>query len=193
MKNLIKSFDQQKIVRKNGKGYLVLPLTDHYPATDPQILREAVNAICDVVDWSQVNLIVSEEERGGFIAVAVALQRNLPFSLAKQNPIKLKNEVGINFSMAYNDRMSLYLNGLKKGDKVVIIDDIVDTGGTMIAMIKAVEQAGVKILDIVAIAEKTEIQGVKRIKSETGHDVKTILKLDTSGEKSKVLTISKAS
>jgi len=191
MRELLESFDNQKIIRQNKRHYLIIPMTDHYKATDPVILRQAVNAICDVVNWmdgSPITKIVSEEEKGGFIAVCVALQRGIAFSLAKQNPIRLPGEIGISkFKMAYSDEMSLYLNGLQKGDRVIIIDDVVDTGGTIIAMIKAVRKARVGIADVVCLAEKTEVGGVKRIKEETGIDVKTIIKLDTSGKKSKVL------
>lgn len=100
MLELISSFDNQQVIRQEGKGYLVIPMTDHHTATNPLILRQAVNAICDVVDWngpSPINKIVSEEEKGGFIAVGVALQRNLFFSLAKQNPVRLPGEIDINF------------------------------------------------------------------------------------------------
>jgi len=190
-KELIQSFDNRPIIHKNGRGYLVISMTDHYEATDPLILRQAVNAICDVVNWNTaepINMIVSEEERGGFIAVCVALQRNLPFSLAKQNPIHLPGEIGIEkFKMAYSDEMSLYLNGLGKDDRVLIIDDIVDTGGTMVAMIQSVRKAGVEIKEVVSLAEKVEMGGAKRIKKDTGVEVKTIIKIDTSGKKSKVV------
>ena len=191
MQELIQSFDNQQIIRKDGRGYLVISMTDHYQATNPLILRQAVNAICDVVNWNSeapINKIVSEEEKGGFIAVGVALQRNLPFSLAKQNPVRLPGEIGITFKMAYSDSMTLYLNGVDKNDRVIIIDDIIDTGGTMIAMIQAVRQVQVEIKEVVTLAEKVEMKGVERIRSETGITVKTIIQLDTSGERSKVVS-----
>jgi adenine/guanine phosphoribosyltransferase-like PRPP-binding protein len=190
VKELIASFHNQKIIPKKGKGYLVIPMTDHCRATDPIILRQAVNAICDVINWNgekPIDKIVSEEERGGFIAVCVALQRNLPFTLAKQNPVHLPGEIGITFKMAYAQRMTLYLNGLEKRDRVLIIDDIIDTGGTMTAMIQAVKKAGVKIAEVIALAEKVEKNGVAKIKEKTGIKVKTILKVDTSGPRSKVV------
>jgi adenine/guanine phosphoribosyltransferase-like PRPP-binding protein len=191
IKELIASFNNQPIVKKNGRKYLIIPMTDHYQATEPIILRQAVNAICDITNWNgptPINKVVSEEERGGFIAVCVALQRNLPFSLAKQNPVHLKGEIGINFSMDYNESMNLYLNGVGRGDRVIIIDDIIATGGTMISMIQAVRKAGVEIREVIGLSEKIELAGVDRMKKETGIEVKTILKLDTSGKKSRVVS-----
>ena len=85
--------------------------------------------------------------------------------------------------------MSLYLNGLKENNKVIIIDDIIDTGGTMIALIKALGIAKVKIIDIVALAEKVNVGGIKKIKQKTGYDVRTIIKVDTSTDRSKVVSI----
>lgn len=191
MQDLIKSFDNQPIFKKDGKRYLVIPMNDHYTSTEPSVLRQAVNAICDVVNWNgndSINKVVSEEERGGYIAVCVALQRNLPFSLAKQNPVHLPGEIAIrSFKMSYSDRMSIYLNGVKKGDKVIIIDDIIDSGGTMIALINAVRKAKVIIKDVVSLAEKVETGGVDRIEKETGIRVKTILRIDTTGKKSEVI------
>jgi adenine/guanine phosphoribosyltransferase-like PRPP-binding protein len=187
MKLLIKAFDNQQIVRKNGKEYLLLPLTDHIVPTNPRILKQAVSVICKNVNWKGVNLIVSEEEKGGFIAVACALRKNIPFSLAKQNPVHVDNETKIEFQMAYNKNMTMYLNGVEKFHKVVVIDDFVDSGGTLTALIKAVKNKGAKIIDVVALAEKVNQNGVEKIKKVTGVDVKTIIKIDTSGKSSKVV------
>lgn len=190
MKKLIDSFEGNKIFEQNGRRYLLIPITDHHNATDTLLLRQAVNAICDIVDWNggkPITKIVSEEEKGGFIGVCVALQRNIPFSLAKENPVRIPDEIHIEFEMDYNDNMHLYLNGVKKDDRVLIIDDIIATGGTMIALIQAIRKAGAEIKDVVALAEKVELKGVKKIKQETGIDVKTVIQIDSSGEESKVV------
>lgn len=186
LKELIESFDNQKLVKTNGKNYLIIPLTDHVGATPAVILRQAVNAICDIADFNGVTKVVGEEEKGGFIAVCVALQRHLAFSLAKQNPVNIPDEVEVVFKMAYSDSMKLYLNGVYKGDNVVLIDDMVDSGGTLIALINAVKSTGANILDVICLAEKVEFNGVERVFKETGIKVKTILKVDTTGDYSKV-------
>ncbi|MEA3357273.1 MAG: phosphoribosyltransferase family protein [Patescibacteria group bacterium] len=190
MKELIKSFDNQKVIRDNGYSYMLIPITDHFPATSTTILRQAVNAICDCINWNgknSINKVVGEEEKGGFIAVSVALQRDLPFSLAKQFPVNIPGEIHIEFKMDYAENMSLYLNGVEKGDNVIIVDDIIATGGTMIALIKAIKKAGANIKDVIALAEKVEMEGAKIIEDETGIKPKSVLKLDTSSKRSKVV------
>lgn len=189
MQTLVQMFDKQPVIKQNGRNYLIIPLFNHSVATHPATLHMAANAVIDSVDWqkNQIDTIVSEEETGGFLAVCVAIQRNIPFTLAKQNPVHLPGEIAIEFSMAYNDKMTLHLNGVKKGDKVVIVEDFVDTGGTMIALIQALQKAGAQIVDIVALGEKVNMGGVRKIQQETGFLVKTVIKVDTTGDTSAVI------
>ncbi len=184
-------FDKKDVIIKGGKNFLILPLFNHSEPTSPQILQTAVNAVIDVIDWrshNKITTIVSEEESGGFLAVCVALQRNIPFTLAKQNPFHIPGEISIKFAMSYNSEMTLHLNGVRKGENVVLIEDFIDSGGTMIALIQALQIAGATISDIVALGEKVNAGGVKRVKKETGYDVKTIVRVDTSKKKSKVIS-----
>ena len=189
---LIKEFDNQKVIKNKNRDILDCSLLNHSRLTDSLALQQAVDVIIDFIKWDQlgeITAIVSEEECGGFLAACIAFQKKIPFSLAKQNPVHLPGEIGIKFSMSYNRSMSLYLNGLKENDKIIIIDDIVDTGGTLVALIKALEIAKVQILDIVALAEKVNVGGVKKIKQKTGYNVRTIIKVDTSANRSKVTGI----
>ncbi len=57
----------------------------------------------------------------------------------------------------------------------------------MLALIEAVKLAGAEISDIVCVAEKVEYGGVQRIAEETGYQVKTLVKISVSGERSKVV------
>lgn len=190
MKALIESLDNQKIFKINGgKTYLVNTLTDHVPSTTPLVLKQAINAIIKRVgnDLKKANKIIGEEERGGYIAACLSLETNLPFCLAKQNPCKIPGEVGVKFHMAYSNNMTMYLNGLSVKDKVIVIDDFIDSGGTMIAMISTLQKMNIKIVKAVAVVERVEKRAVHKIKEVTGIDVETIIKIDTSGEKSVVI------
>ena len=73
-------------------------------------------------------------------------------------------------------------NGVEETDRVVIVEDVISTGGTMISLINAIRQTGCRIEDVICVAEKTEYRGVERIRDETGVAVKCLLQLDLSGE-----------
>ena len=66
------------------------------------------------------------------------------------------------------------MNGVDRDDRVVIIDDVISTGGTMVGLIKAIQKAGAQIIDIVCVAEKVEYGGVARVKEETGYTIKSM-------------------
>lgn len=190
MEALIESLDNQKIFKVNGqKTYLVNTLTDHFPSTTPLVLKQAIDAIIKKIgnDLVRANKIIGEEERGGYIAACLSLKVNLPFCLAKQNPCKIPGEVGVKFHMTYNDNMTMYLNGLSAKDKVVVVDDIIDSGGTMIAIITTLQKMHINIIKAVTVVERVEKRGVRRIKEATGIDVETVIKIDTSGKKSVVV------
>ena len=96
--------------------------------------------------------------------------------------------MGVEFEMEYASGQ-LFLNGIEKNDRVIIVDDMVSTGGTMLALIEAVAKAGASIVDIVCVAEKVEYEGVHKIEKETGYKVKTLVQVSVVGERSKVLKI----
>jgi adenine/guanine phosphoribosyltransferase-like PRPP-binding protein len=81
----------------------------------------------------------------------------------------------------------LYICGIESGDRVCIIDDIISTGGTIIGMIKALQEIGAEIVDIIVIGEKIEYKGVERVFNKTGFSVKSIFKISISDESSTVI------
>lgn len=190
MQELISALDNQSLMTINkNNNYLVNTFTDHIPSTNPVVLRQAIDAIRKTIGkyFSRDYKIVGEEERGGYISACVALTMGLSFCLAKQNPCRMPGELGITFKTTYKENMGMYLNGLSSKDTVIIIDDMIDTGGTMIAMIKTLQRIDVKIIKAIALIERVEKKGINRIKDETGIDVETIIKVDTSGKKSVVV------
>lgn len=190
MQSLINALDNQDILTINKKNsYLVNTFTDHIPSTSPVVLKQAIDAICKAIgkNYNKDYKIVGEEERGGYIAACVALTMGLSFCLAKQNPCKMPGELGIEFKTTYKDNMRMYLNGLSNKDTVIIIDDMIDTGETMLAMIKTLRKINVKIIKAIVLVERVEKKGIDKIKKETGIDIEAVLKVDTSGNKSIVI------
>lgn len=69
---------------------------------------------------------------------------------------------------------------------MIIIDDVISTGGTMIALINAIRQAGAEIIDIIVAVDKEEYGGIKRIKEATGLETKSVISVYVTDKKSKV-------
>jgi adenine/guanine phosphoribosyltransferase-like PRPP-binding protein len=140
----------------------------------------------EVGDFSKATKIAGEEDKGAILVASTALETGPPFGMARWYPSGLEGQVGVDFDMEYASGQ-LFLNGIEQGDQVIIVDDMISTGGTMLALIEAVEQADATIIDIICVAEKIEYRGVDWIRNETGYQVKTLLQISVSGERSKVI------
>lgn len=186
MRYIIEALHNRPLIELNGNKYIVTPLNDHVPATSYELMDDIVKEVIKLTPSShEVSKIVGEEDRGGFIASLIAYKLKLPFSLVKWNPIGIEGEINVKFRNAYTDG-NMYLNGVTQNDNVLLVEDLVDSGGTIISMINLLQKKQINIVDVIAIAEKEELNGVKRIKSETGFDVKHLVKFSTKEKSSKV-------
>jgi adenine/guanine phosphoribosyltransferase-like PRPP-binding protein len=188
MKYLVEAFDDKPLIKMKNTNYVLNPLLDHEPETSFELMRDVVQELSKITDFSQADKIVGEEDRGGYIAALIAYEHKKSLGMVKWNPDILKGKVGVDFRNAYTEG-KMYLYGVNPGDKVILIEDMVDSGGTIISMIKLLEKIEVDIKDIVVLAEKEEYHGIERIKKETGRDVKCILQFTCLGERSRVTRI----
>lgn len=180
------AFNNQPCIPMGEYRFLINPLTEQIPATSAELLRAAADWLVEAGDYSDATKIAGEEDKGAILVAAVALKTGLPFGMARWYPSGIDGQVSVDFNMEYT-KGKLFLNGIEAGDKVVIVDDMVSTGGTMVALIQAIQQAGAEILDIVCVGEKPAYNGVERILNETGFRVKTLVKIDVDGELSRVV------
>ena len=186
-KELVKeAFDNRPLLPFGEFKFLINPLSEQIPATKAELLQAATDWIVDVGDFYMANKIAGEEDKGAILVAATSLATGLPFGMARWYPAGLEGQVSVAFEMEYASG-ELFLNGVEVGDRVIIVDDMVSTGGTMLALIKAVQLAKAEIIDIICVAEKIEYGGVEKIANETGHRVKTLVKISVAGERSKVV------
>ncbi len=186
MNLLEQSFHDKPLTRVGTYQFLINPLTEQIPATSAELLRAAATRVLRAANLAGVNKIVGEEDRGAILVAAVSLQSGLPFGMARWNPSGVPGQIAVDFAMEYTQG-TLYLNGVEPGDRVLIVDDLISTGGTLIALIRAIERAGAAVRDVVCIAEKIEYGGVARVKAEAGVEVKTLMKISVAGARSRVV------
>lgn len=184
---LSKCFDNKEVIHINGKVFVINPLTEQIPATSAEMLRCACDEILKAVH-TDFDKVVGEEDKGGIIVAGVALAANKPFGMMRWYPTGITGQIKVPFTCEYIEGY-LYLNGIEPGDRVLVVDDMISTGGTMTGMIRALEKAGAVIADIVSVGEKVNYGGAEFVRKETGYDPKTLIKIDVSGEKSRVVDI----
>jgi adenine phosphoribosyltransferase len=162
------------IIKKGEYDYFVHPITDGIPLVEPSILEEVADGISKFGNM-EVDKIVCVESMGIHIATALSIKTGVPFVVVRKRAYGLDGEVPVHQITGYSQG-ELYINGLQKGDKIILVDDVVSTGGTMIAVLNALKKMGVEIVDVMAVIEKGT--GKEIVKRETGFTVKSLILVD---------------
>ena len=161
------------VIKREDYDYMIHPLTDGIPSVDPALLREIADAMAQMGNFD-CDYIVTVEALGIPLATSLSLKVNKPFNIIRKRMYGLPGEVNLSQVTGYS-KSTLFINGLKAGDKVVIVDDVVSTGGTLWALVEALKKMQVKISDILVVIEKTEKKA--EIERKIGQQIKTLAKV----------------
>lgn len=172
---LKKSLDDCPVVSMGDYQYFVHPITDGIPKLDPALLDEVAEAMIVKADLD-CDVIIAPEAMGIPLATAISAKTGIPFMIVRKRKYDLPGEIGIAQYTGYS-KSDMFINGIRKGDKVVIVDDVLSTGGTMRAIINALKNIiGADVKDVLVVFEKTKDKA--SIEKEFGVGIKTLLKVD---------------
>jgi len=152
MERLQESLHEAPIVDKDGYEYLVHPISNGVPMLDPALLREVVVGVTQAADLD-VDKIVAPEAMGIHIATALSLQTDIPLVVIRKRQYGLDGEVALHQTTGYSES-EMYINDVEEGDRVLIVDDLLSTGGTLAAVTGALDDIGAEISDIVVVIRK---------------------------------------
>ncbi|NIA11415.1 MAG: adenine phosphoribosyltransferase [Nitrospiraceae bacterium] len=174
---LTQSLLDAPIILRGAYHYFIHPITDGVPELTPELLSEIANRIIELVD-TDVNKIVTIEAMGIPIGTVLSMKTGIPLVIIRKRQYNLPNEIAVHQRTGYS-KGELYVNGINKGDRVLVVDDVISTGGTMKAVVQALELAGAEICDIIAVIERGE--GVSDLHT-AGYDAKTLVSVDVGAE-----------
>jgi adenine phosphoribosyltransferase len=152
MEQLRKSLHEAPIIDKDGYQYLVHPISNGVPMLEPALLREVVIGVARAADLD-VDKIVAPEAMGIHIATALSLQTDIPLVVIRKRSYGLEDEVALHQTTGYSES-EMYINDINEGDRVLIVDDLLSTGGTLAAICDALDDIGTEIVDIVVVIRK---------------------------------------
>lgn len=146
---------------------------------DPVGLAGAVDAISDHFLNKGITKVVGAEARGFLIGAPVAYRLGAGFVPARK-PGKLPRDV---FSQQYaleygTDELQIHKDALTPADRVLIIDDLIATGGTSVASAQLVEQAGAEVMAFAFILELAYLNPREIIGAEFPQEIFTLIKVD---------------
>lgn len=141
---------------------------------DGKALHEACDLIIKYAKEKGTEIIVGPESRGFLIGCPAAYALNVGF-IPVRKPGKLPREtISCKYDLEYgSNELQIHADAIKKGQKVLIIDDLLATGGTVEATAKLVEQLGGEVVGCAFLIELEDLKGRELLKK---YDVYAALK-----------------
>ena len=178
---LKQSLSDAPIIWKGDYPYFIHPITDGVPRLEPNVLQAIVDLTEPLVDWDNIDIILGIEAMGLPLTAPLAMRTGVPMVIARKRNYGLEGEVEINQQTGYS-KGSIYLNDIKAGERIAIIDDVLSTGGTMRSVIEGVKQTKASVENIVIVVEKGDgMQNLKQDYPSIRFD--SLVKLHMDGEK----------
>src|ERR1700727_1539067 len=143
---------------------------------DPKGFHSLVDRLCDQYTGTKVDVVAGIEARGFIFAPALAYRLNAGF-VPVRKPKKLPAKcASVSYSLEYgSDTLEIHEDAIKPGDRVIICDDLLATGGTAAATAKLIQQLGGKVEGLAFAVELTFLKGRSKL---PGLDVFSLLQYD---------------
>lgn len=139
-----------------------------------EAFKEAINKLSDFAKSVNADVICGPESRGFIFGCPVAADMNIGF-IPIRKPNKLPREqVTASYDLEYGSNvLCMHKDAIRPGQRVVIVDDLLATGGTMKAAIQLIESLGGIVAGVAFVIELEDLQGKKNFE---GYNLFTILK-----------------
>ena len=140
---------------------------------DAEGLHLAIDLMQEKLEGLDFDVVVGPESRGFIFGVPIAYNLKKPFI-----PIRKKGKLpcetaSIKYDLEYGSaEIEIHKRSIKPGDKVVIVDDLMATGGTAEAMIKLIEGLGGEVVEVLCLIELMGLKGREKLK---GYKVDSVI------------------
>lgn len=151
---LIGSLERSPVINKSGYSYFVHPLSDGIPEISLELLEDTADSLTRLLPPTSIfDVILTAEAMGIPIATIISLNTGKPFSIARKRRYGLPGEVSSGQVTGYSSN-ELFVNLPLEGGSLVVVDDVLSTGGTLIALKNAIDKTPWKIIASVVLFNK---------------------------------------
>ena len=168
------------VVWKEGYPYFVHPLSDGVPRQSSELLAAARDLISENVEWDSIDIILGIEAMGIPLAAALCLSSGKPLVIGRKRQYGLPGEVAIDQSTGYS-KGEIYLNDIDVGARVLVVDDVVSTGGTLLPILRGLDQSGAVVQGCWIVFEKGD--GMNKIRTEGDWPLNSLVRIEMQGDK----------
>jgi adenine phosphoribosyltransferase len=151
MERLRQSVHDAPVVERDGYRYLVHPVSNGVPTLDPRLMREVVTGLVQLVDFEDADVIVTPVTMGVHVATALSLVTDVPLVVIRNREYGFDGETPFEHPDG-----EYYLNDVTDGDRVVVVDDLVNTGQSIAAVVDALDGVGADLVDVACVLRRVE-------------------------------------
>jgi adenine phosphoribosyltransferase len=145
---------------------------------DPRGLREAVEGLAEPFRDERVDKVAGIEARGLILGGAVALELRAGFAPVRKRGKLPWETIGEDYALEYGtDRIEMHRDAIAPGERVLLVDDLVATGGTAEAAIRVIEKLGGEIVGCACIIDLPDLGGSRRI-AGLGHHIVSLVQFE---------------
>jgi len=153
------------VVDRDGYAYLIHPLADGIPRVDPALLEEWTDWAAAQDLLAGATVLLAPEAMGIPLAAALSLRTGIPYLVVRKRQYDLDGEEVAYCETGYG-QSCLYVNGLEPDDRVVLVDDVFSTGGTLDALLSTLAHMDVAVAGTLLFIDK----GTRRAALEERHE-----------------------
>ncbi len=131
---------------------------------DAEGLQLAIDTMQDKVKDLEYDVVVGPESRGFIFGTPIAYNNKKPFVLIRKAGKLPRETVSTSYELEYGSAtLEMHKDSIKPGQKILVVDDLIATGGTTEAMIKMIEGLGGEVVGIVVLIELAGLKGRERL------------------------------
>ena len=143
---------------------------------DAEGLKLAIDSLQAELDGLDFDVIAGTESRGFIFGMPIAYNLHKPFVLVRKKGKLPRETVSASYDLEYGSaEIEMHKDSIKPGQKVVLIDDLIATGGTIEAAAKLVESLGGEVVRIIFLMERAGLKGREKLKN---YDVRSVIRYD---------------
>lgn len=171
-------FMNSPVVDMNGYRYFVNPVSDGIPRMDAKMMEEIIDGLVDVSEFD-CDVILAPEAMGIPLAVGITMRTGIPYSVIRKRRYGLEGEIALDQTTGYS-KSPMYINGVHRGDRVAIVDDVVSTGGTLRAIAEALRSNGAVVTEVSVVFNKSD--DIEAVSESIGAPIRSLLDVGVSDD-----------
>lgn len=145
---------------------------------NPRAFRRAVDELVQPYAGVRIDKVAGIEARGFILGGAVAHQLSVGFVPVRKKGKLPWQVLGEDYALEYGmDRVEIHTDAVTHGDHIIVVDDLIATGGTCFAAIKLLERAGAKVMGCSFVIDLPDLSGADKIRA-LGKDVTALISFE---------------